>query len=47
MIGSIWSLGTNSMTSISRLRSAGSAFRSSSVMMTVCSPSSYALSMSL
>ena len=35
MIGSICSLGTNSTTSISRLRSAGSDLRSASVMTTV------------
>ena len=45
MIGSSWSLGTNSSTSISRLRSSGSDERSSSVSTTVRSPSSYALSM--
>ena len=38
--GSICSVGTNSTTSISRLRSAGSDFRSASVITTVRSPSS-------
>ena len=45
MIGSTWSHGTNSTTSISRLRSSGSDLRSSSVSTTVVLPSSYALSM--
>ena len=45
MIGSICSEGTNSTTSISRLRSSGRDFRSSSVSTTVVEPSSKALSM--
>ncbi len=45
MIGSTWSLGTNSTTSMSLLRSAGSALKSSSVRMTVWSPSTYAFAM--
>jgi hypothetical protein len=40
MMGSIWSLGTNSTTSISRLRSSGNDARSSAVSTTVRSPSS-------
>src|SRR5829696_7858633 len=45
MIGSICSDGTNSTTSISRLRSSGSDLRSSSVSTTVVDPSANALSM--
>ena len=46
MIGSICSFGTNSTTSISRLRSAGNEAMSASLSTTVLSPSSKAFAMS-